>query len=187
MGSIILLQIPVGLRAGIKGVGDPRRWPEGYSCIVDPVRIELPLFRDLHAYWDGKRGGRRMPARADIDPLELRAHLGSLVLIEPMPAADDFRYRLIGTKVTRQHGRDSTGKTVRELYGDRDPVIFDWTMTVLRAVVDQRVPVAASNRLRMVRKEFIASEQLLLPLSNDGTSVNMILCEVAFTDLSPPE
>jgi hypothetical protein len=30
-------------------------------------------------------------------------------------------------------------------------------------------------------------DQLLLPLSNDGTSVNMILCEVAFTDLSPPE
>jgi hypothetical protein len=168
-------------------VDDRRRWPEGFTCNVNPAQIEQPVFRDLHTYWDGKRGSRRMPARADIDPLEMRAHLGNLILIDPLHMGDDFRYRLIGTHITRQHGRDSTGKTVRELYVDREPVIFDWTMTVLRAVFGHRAPVLASNRLRAVGKEFIAANQLLLPLSDDGSSVNMILCEVIFADLSPPE
>jgi hypothetical protein len=75
---------------------------------------------------------------------------------------------------------------VRELYQGKDAVIFDWTMTVLRAVVETRTPVSATNRLCMVRRELVASDQLLLPLSNDGQSVNMILCETLFSNLAAP-
>ena len=40
-----------------------------------------------------------MPLRKDIDPLELKDHLGSLNIIECLPERDDFRYRLIGTRI----------------------------------------------------------------------------------------
>jgi len=159
-------------------------WPAGFTCIVDPDPIDDPLLSELKAYWDLKRGARAMPRRADIDPLDLRKHLGNLVMIEVLAGQDDFRYRLIGTHVAAQHGRDSTGKTVRELYAATDRVIFDWSMTVLRNVVAHRRPVRASNRLRMVDRDYTTSDQLHLPLSEDGEAVSMILCESRFAAAS---
>jgi hypothetical protein len=156
------------------------KWPAGFTCIVDPDLSDAPLLKALQSYWAAKRGARAMPRRADIDPLELRPHLGNLVMIEVLGAGEDFRYRLIGTNVVTQHGRDSTGKSVRELYQTADPVIFDWSMTVLRTVVATRLPVRAANRLRMVNRDYITSDQLHLPLSEDDAAVNMILCESRF-------
>ena len=160
------------------------KWPAGFTCVVDPELTDAPMLQALKSYWDAKRGARRMPRRADIDPLELRPHLGNLVMIDVLAAGDDFRYRLIGTNIVNQHGRDATGKCVRELYERADPVIFDWSMTVLRAVVANRLPVRASNRLRMVNRDYTASDQLHLPLSEDGATVNMILSESRFSAVS---
>ena len=144
-------------------------WPAGFSIDVDPNVADAPRFAELLAYWQSRRGNRRMPRRADIDPpIDLSGHLKNLVLIEALPESDDFRYRLIGTEVVDKHARDSTRKTVRELYEIADPVVFDWTMMVLRAVVERRAPVRAGNRLQMVRREFIASDQFLLPLSDES-------------------
>jgi hypothetical protein len=86
------------------------RWPKGYSCLVNPEQVEQPPLRSLHAYWNRKRAGRLMPTRADIDPVELRQHLGNLVLIEPVPAEDDFRYRLIGTTWLRSTAAIAQGR-----------------------------------------------------------------------------
>ena len=165
-------------------MGANSRWPLGFTCVVDPDPIDEPMLRSLKAYWDRKRGVRPMPRRADVDPLELRPHLGNLVMIEALPDLDDYRYRLIGTNVAGRHGRDSTGKTVRELYEQADPIVFDWSMAVLNATVANQRPVRATNRLRMVDRDYVASDQLHLPLSEDGKSVNMILCEVLFVKLA---
>jgi hypothetical protein len=57
--------------------------------------------RAIHAYWDGKRRGRLMPSRADIDPLELKPYLPQLVLLDVEGDPPRFRYRLVGAEVTR--------------------------------------------------------------------------------------
>ena len=73
-----------------------------------------PRLAALYDYWDGKRAGRAMPARADIDPVEMRAWLGHLLLIE---IAEDgrFVYRLYGTAFVDSFGVDMTGRSVDEL------------------------------------------------------------------------
>ncbi len=145
---------------------------EGLSFIVDPPGISEPVLRPVLDYWDSKRGARAMPARLDIEPLELKPYLRHLFLIEPLPG-DDFRYRLVGSEITERYGRNSTGKTVREIYAEL-PAVADWLTGMLLAVTTRKRPVLASGSLRAIRKEHVFSESLHLPLSDDGTNVTMI-------------
>ena len=41
-----------------------------------PVPLRSAGLRGLLEYWEGRRGERRMPARADIDPAEFRPLIG---------------------------------------------------------------------------------------------------------------
>jgi len=88
---------------------------EDYFSVLNPDLSDSPRFLDLKAYWDRKRGSRAMPVRADIDPLDLRTHLGSLVLIDVLPGMTDFGMRLIGSTIVEALGRDSTGKLLSPL------------------------------------------------------------------------
>lgn len=80
--------------------------------------IEDAAQRQLYHYWLLKRGHRRLPSRADIDPVELRDILGDVGLIDVEPGEADgpprFRYRLIGTAMVDFFGSDFTGETVEE-------------------------------------------------------------------------
>src|SRR5215469_11693694 len=90
------------------------------TLTVDPDNLASPL-RELRDYWASKCAGRAMPRRADIDPLDLPPqHMPYLSIIEVLPDTDDFRFRLLGTGITGRMGRDSTGKTVREVYAAAD-------------------------------------------------------------------
>jgi hypothetical protein len=71
----------------------------------------------IHAYWNTLRDGRPMPNRSKMRPGDLRAHLGWLSILEALPDYTDFRYRLIGSRVTQYFGSDATGRTLREIYG----------------------------------------------------------------------
>src|SRR5690606_40981648 len=61
-----------------------------------------------------KRGDRIMPARADMDPLELRDYLGWIVIVDVLDGGSDFYYRLVGTKVAHyfEIGRASCRESV---------------------------------------------------------------------------
>ena len=37
---------------------------------------------DLFHYWDGKRAGRTMPLRADLEPADIARHLPGIVLVD---------------------------------------------------------------------------------------------------------
>ena len=55
--------------------------------------IEEPLgamLLALHEYWTRKRGDRRMPTRADLDPLDMIPLLPNLFLVNVRPRPLDF-------------------------------------------------------------------------------------------------
>src|SRR5690349_8298694 len=71
----------------------------------DPAPLALATLPDsltrLFCYWQAKRGGRAMPARADIDPAEIKALLPYMILVDVIydtEAGLDFVYRLVGTR-----------------------------------------------------------------------------------------
>ena len=61
---------------------------------------------DLYRYWLAKRADRRMPARRDLDPCDIPKLLPYVMIVEK--ADDRFRWRLVGSAVAREAGRDLT-------------------------------------------------------------------------------
>src|SRR3954463_8596069 len=75
--------------------------------------LDGPDFQFVYDLWNGKRGARRAPSRADFDPLvEMRRVLPRLMLIDVSRDPPDFRYRLAGTETFFVHGAELTGRSV---------------------------------------------------------------------------
>lgn len=138
------------------------------------------MLRELKAYWEAKRGSRRMPERADIDVAELKAHMPSLFLVDVLEGGRDFRFRLLGTNLTSRFGRDSTGKTFSTTYDRADAEATAWLLMVYRSVVERRLPVLSSAPLHQVGRDYLRGTAIHLPLSRDGDAVDMILGETHF-------
>jgi hypothetical protein len=127
--------------------------------------------RAFYRYWDGKRRGRLMPARADIEPGEIKAFLPSLMIVDKV--ADDRRYvyRLVGTREAEIRGFDPTGKSVPEAAsGGAEAAVanYDKVVRTRDLLVDASEAVSPDERYRDIVCIF-------LPLSDDGETVNKIL------------
>jgi PAS domain len=80
--------------------------------VVDPGTIEQRALAELLAYWRLKRGDQRIPRYEQFSPREIARHLGSVVVADAMPDCTNFRYRLVGSRVTRYFLSDATGKFI---------------------------------------------------------------------------
>jgi hypothetical protein len=80
--------------------------------IADPIAIEQPALAEMLTYWRGKRGEQRIPQYAQFAAREIARHLGSIMVADALPDCSNFRYRLVGSRVTRYFLSDATGKTV---------------------------------------------------------------------------
>jgi hypothetical protein len=140
-----------------RNVCDPNKMP-----LIAPASYHLDLYR----YWLAKCGGRPMPARRDIDPTDVPPLLPYLGIIEH--ADGELRYRLIGTALGQQLGRDVTGGTVGS-YVRFAPGL----RATVELVCTAARPVFNTARLGPGFAHKISA--LLLPLSKDGAAVNMIV------------
>ena len=66
----------------------------------------------MYGYWRSKCEGDRLPARRAIDPVEIPRFLPQITIVEVVPDARRYVYRLVGTKEVEIRGRDPTGKSV---------------------------------------------------------------------------
>jgi hypothetical protein len=151
--------------------------------VIDPPRITPPVLRPVLDYWESKCGTRAMPARRDIDPSELKPYLRHLCLFEPLPNGE-FLLRLMGSEITDRYGRNGTGKTLRDAAAGHALTLDIVTRTLL-AVSTHRRPVLASGTLASIGQEHVLSEALLLPLSDDGANVTMILSATRYSRATP--
>ena len=141
-----------------------------------------PLLQQLFRYWDAKRAGREMPARGDVDPLELRFILGQLILVDVLPETPPrFRIRLHGTDLARRAGYELTGKMLDELPSTEFRTLARRSFTT---VVTTRAPFH-SIRNRVLDSKPKRYEALMLPLSRDGDGVDMLLIGLRYDDMLP--
>lgn len=152
-----------------------------YSIAYDVEITDEPQHEALLAWWLRKRGDAPAPPpRSALDPAELRAHLGSLALIEQIDEGRDYRFRLIGTNITEAYGRDSTGKSVRELYS-YDPTYRDYMLGICDNVTARAVIARGAGDLRTVGRDYRRFDTLLLPMTRDDGSVGWILNQLLFS------
>lgn len=140
---------------------------------LDRDSLQHPKLARLFDLWNRARGARAMPARGDIDTIELREWLGNLILVEAIDAGAAYRYRVYGTKLVDLFGHELTGKTVSHFASARQPLIVGDYERVRR----DRMPLYF-DRPGVIRGEFARLQVLAVPLSTDGTDVDMILAAV---------
>ena len=134
----------------------------------DVDAIGSALIRQLHSYWDGKRNGRLLPRKSDIDPADIKPMLPFLLLADYATDPFRLRYRLVGTEVVSIYGMNFTGRWLHELdFGDQ--VEGGWTQ-LYKAVFDSGRPIFGAARLLAVSGIEMDYEFGLFPLSDNGTT-----------------
>jgi hypothetical protein len=127
----------------------------------------------LYAYWEAKRGDRLMPARADLDPLEIPQVLSHLILLDVTHDPLRFRVRLYGTEVADLRGRDLTE---RYLYEGAPTTLGATTQPWNLATVETRRPHYVTGPYEDISEGRIGTfHRLGLPLSVRGERVDMLM------------
>jgi len=139
-----------------------------------PPGVDEPEFAILLRYWESKRREGRLPARRDIDPIEIRALLPQVLLLEVLRTETGlrFRFRLAGTAFTHLVGRDVTGLCLDEL---GEPERVAPVHSALAAVVESGRPAYLAGRLTLRSQQYMMAKRLGVPLAADGRTVDMVL------------
>jgi hypothetical protein len=136
---------------------------------------EAPEILQLVAYWSELRGERFAPRRADIDPAAIRRILPYLSMIEVIDGGQDFRFRLLGTRIVEGLGRDSTGRYFGELYGGQPDVLKRMRERMHRVMRLKQPQYTRGKCYWQPDRAYKSFEDVNLPLSSDGRHVDIIL------------
>ncbi len=141
--------------------------PEAGEAAIADARL-----RALLSYWRAKRGDRAMPARADLDPLEIPTLLPIVGLVDVLDGGARFRYRLVGTEMVEVAGHDPTGRFLDEVLPDSG--YADYLIGLFREVTRERRPLYGESDFHGQGRVERQMRRLLMPLSRDGRAVDMI-------------
>jgi len=129
----------------------------------------------IHAYWASLASTNSLPARRQLDPLDLPPRiLPWLFIIEVVQSFPvlDYRYRLVGTGNTSLVGRDATGHLASEIFAAREtdvvPLSFDETVRTAQPTF--WLATVPNDRIGSVE-----IERGLFPLAENGVDVDAVL------------
>ncbi len=142
-------------------------------------RRHLPSITELHEYWQSRRAGRTMPGRADIDPADIRHLLPAIALVDIEAEPFRVRYRLVGTRLVQDFGRDYTGLYLDELRFDNP----DELLALYRRAAEEKVPMFRTGTWRRPNGIVLGFETAILPLSDDDAHVTQCLAIEDFRDV----
>lgn len=142
----------------------------------------LPQSADLRrllAYWSERCGGRSFPRRADVDPVDFYFMLDRIALTEVHEAADGggarrYRLRVVGSYWYRLLGFEATGLWMHDWPRANQRKL---TEDFYAALIDGRRPRFA-ERDAIVDDQLLHYEIMLLPLSEDGRRISMIMTAI---------
>ena len=136
-------------------------------------QIPHPRLREFARLWDAKRAGRRAPARADLDPVELRPFLPYLYMYDVVGPEARLRFRLAGTKVVEFVGVGElagrffdefcTPERHDQLRRHHEAVLFDFALHY------------SASDMAWQGRPYRRYERLLMPLSDDDVRVGIVL------------
>jgi hypothetical protein len=171
----------LGVSAGHYGdgyVGDAlsnSTTPLNFAIEHETEREALPAHPDLRRlleYWRGKCGERPFPRREDIDPVDFRFMLDRIALTEVHgDPPRRYRMRLVGTFWRDLSGVELSGTWVEDLPTAN---LRDLTIGFYEAMIAARKPRFAV-RDAIIDDRLLRYEIMLLPLSEDGNRISMIL------------
>ena len=154
-----------------------------YGIMPEARLPALEIIQGGLSYWEQIRAGRRMPARADLDPMAISRLLPYVMLVDVLHGPLDFRFRLLGTAHDRIVAGDYRGRRFSELahtapgnpiwnqYADVVRTRCPFSGEVLYCGPDDGLP----HRI----------EHCLMPFATDGDLVDMIFVVAAIPRPEP--
>jgi hypothetical protein len=136
------------------------------------MNLDHPELDALYRLWN-ETGGDRLPARAQFAPPDLRRWIGNLAIVRCVPPEGRLRVDLVGTHIVEIDGVDSTGKFLDEI---APPHAVDLLLAPYRTVLARREP--HYHRFVPAARPMTAVHRLLLPLADDGVTIDRILSGV---------
>jgi hypothetical protein len=145
------------------------RHAAGVPLAAPPTPVSRHI--ELYRYWDRKRGARAMPTRRDIDPVEIPQLLAHLAIIDCHH--EGYRWRLMGSAIVEDFGRDLTGKNFGEYFA---PSAFvDAMITTFDRVLLSARPVFAEGIYNTAFGTKHSASRAFFPLSNEQGVPAMII------------
>ena len=145
--------------------------------ITSDSEIPNARLRALYNYWLKKKGDKRAPGQADIDPVEIPELLGFVNLYDVRDEPRDYFVRLNGSEVAAMLGQDITGMWCSNVVSGEDK---DRCHSAFAMCVDDWSPTLVETSLSFIGKDHAAQLLLALPLSDDGITVNKLMTAHAY-------
>ena len=120
--------------------------------------------RTVFDYWNAKRGVRPAPARAEIDPTEIRHALSDTFMLAA-DFTDELRFRLAGTRVCALFNREIKGEAFTALWSEQSSQSIGDLLTI---VTEEATGAVAGLTARTEDGDETDLELLLLPLAHVG-------------------
>jgi hypothetical protein len=139
----------------------------------DPASLRSERLGRLYRYWDQRRGDRTMPARSDIDPIDMPWILGFLTLHDVLPEGG-FRFRVDASYTATMFGIDMTGRPLDEY---PIPAVRDMIRRSLDLVCATARPLRSDMDYGSAVRHW-RYERLILPLASDGCRVDMLMSSI---------
>jgi hypothetical protein len=117
--------------------------------------------RELHAYWEQKRGTRPAPERADVDPAAIRGVLSDAFIIA-LERGAGYPFRLAGTRLCALFDREIKGESFLGLWTIASRPALSSLLTIL---TEECVGTVAAVAAQNADGDHLDLELLLLPLS----------------------
>jgi hypothetical protein len=154
------------------------------SAIVTQKDLHSELVLGGFRYWESKRHGVEIPARSAFDPLfEIPALVRFMMLKDVRREPLDFRYRLVGTGLRTHMTKDWTGAWMSEVEYQKPPsTIWDYH----KQVAETGEPLFIKPNYVGPGKDYLAIESVMLPLAEDGRTVDMIMIFIEFMKQGAP-
>lgn len=145
---------------------------------MSPDVVTIPLVRQFHAFWQLRCRDGRLPAKRDMDPVDMRAFLPNLVLTAVLAEPLDFEYRIIGDAIAARLG-NIAGRRVRQAaLINISSSAYDNYCAVARTRQPQFLEGYAASALRPDR--LYLTSRVHCPLAADGETVDTIISCISF-------
>jgi hypothetical protein len=136
-----------------------------------------PILNPAYEYWRSKCGARAMPRRRDIDPTEIPRLLPNIQITELVDGGKRIRFRLAGTAIVEAYGAQLAGKYIDEVFSGKR---LSFIEANYRKICSEKRPIMVRNRYHSSRNVELICTRLVMPMSEDGETVNQCLSAMSF-------
>jgi hypothetical protein len=139
------------------------------------AEVRSPLLRKGLALWEGQKGARRFPGRAEMSPRLLSGLLRNTVLVKVLDSGAEFEFRIVGDAIVAAQGASLQGMTTAQI----DVALPGYGRMLGRAyreVYEAGAPRAYRGWFeRGTDGRAFFQETLILPLGADGQPADHLL------------